>query len=94
MVIFTLFYCLFDMSCGVCDLISLYFMCCFVCLVCWGVVVILLLNVMEVFSVGRPCGLTVWIDRVCACCICDPSVLLSVPSIGFVYDFISHHLRV
>ena len=30
-----------------------------------------------------------WIDRVwsskeCACCACDPSVHLSVPSIGFV----------
>ena len=31
-----------------------------------------------------------WIDRVwsskeCVCCTCDPSVHLSVPSIGFVY---------
>ena len=37
-VIFTLFYCLLDMSCGVCDAITLYFMCCpvngSVCLVC------------------------------------------------------------
>ena len=36
--IFTLFYCLLDLSCGECDVISLYFMCCsvngFVCLVC------------------------------------------------------------
>ena len=32
-----------------------------------------------------------------ACCVCDPSVHLSVPSIGFVYDFVclklSPHLR-
>ena len=58
------------MSCGECDVISLYFMCCSingsVCLVCCvfvnclvkqfairlDMVVILLLNVMEVFSVG------------------------------------------
>ena len=66
------FYCLLDMSCGECNVISLYFMCCsangsvlcvacltvFVnCLVkqfaiCLGVVVILLMNVMEVISVG------------------------------------------
>ena len=44
-----------------------------------------------------------WIDRVwssteCASCTCDPSVLLSVPSIGFVCVFVcrklSPHLRV
>ena len=44
-----------------------------------------------------------WIDRVlsskdCACCACDQSVHLSVPSIGFVYVFVcrklSPHLRV
>ena len=37
-IIFTLFYCLFDLTCGECDVISLYFMCCsvngFICLVC------------------------------------------------------------
>ena len=37
-VIFTLFYCLLDLICGECDVISLYFMCCSVngsvCLVC------------------------------------------------------------
>ena len=36
--IFSLFYCLLDLSCGECDVISLYFMCCSVnvsvCLVC------------------------------------------------------------
>ena len=36
--VFTLFYCLFDMSCGECDVISFYFMCCSVngsvCLEC------------------------------------------------------------
>ena len=34
-----------------------------------------------------------WIDRLwpsseCASCACDPSVHLSVPSIGFVYVFV------
>ena len=87
---FTLFYCLMDVSCGECDVISLYFMCCSVngsvclmgcvfvnCLVkqfdlCLGVVVILLLNVMEVFSVGggalwdRPCMV---FQRMCVLCL-------------------------
>ena len=68
MVIFTLLYCLLDMSCGECNVISLYFLCCVsdrdsVCalfgeiirnILC--VVVILLLNVMEVLNVGgRTC---------------------------------------
>ena len=44
-----------------------------------------------------------WIGRVCSSkeceyCACDPSVHLSVPSIGFVYVFVcrklSPHLRV
>ena len=53
-------------------------------------VVILLLNVMAVFSVG---GGVCWIDRIwsskeCACCACDPCVNLSVASIGFVYVFV------
>ena len=48
-------------------------------------------------------GVLCWIDRVwsskeCACCACDPSVHLSVHSIGFVYVFVcqklSPHLRV
>ena len=77
---------------------SLYFMCCVFenCLVkqfviCLGVVVILLLNVMEVFSGG---GVLCWIDRVwsfkkCLCCVCDPSVHLNVPLICFVYVFVS-----
>ena len=29
----------------------------------------------------------VWFSKECACCDCDPSVHLSVPSIGFVYVF-------
>ena len=29
----------------------------------------------------RPCI----VFQECACCICDPSVHLSIPSIGFVY---------
>ena len=43
----------------------------------------------------------VWYSKEYACCACDPSVHLSVPSIGFVYVFVcrkshrmSHHLRV
>ena len=48
---------------------------------CLGVVAVLLLNVMDVFSVGE---VLCWINRVwssteCACCTCDPSVHLSVP---------------
>ena len=99
------FYCLLDLSCGECDVISLYFMCCSVnvsvclvyltvfvnCLVkqfaiCLGVVAILLLNVMDLFSVGG--------GPKNACCVCDPSVHLSVPSIGFVYVFVCLKLRV
>ena len=69
------------------------FVLCVVCLVkqlaiCLGVFAILLLclNVIDVFSVGE---VLCWIDRVwsskeCACCACDPSVPLSVPSLGFV----------
>ena len=53
-------------------------------------VVILLLNVMELFSVcdgallDRPC----MVFQKCARCACDPSVHVSVPSIGFVYVFV------
>ena len=68
-----MFYCIFDLSCGECNVISVYFRCLSVngpvCLVfcvsasvcalfgeqfaiCLNVVVILLLNVIEVFSVG------------------------------------------
>ena len=40
----------------------------------------------------------VWSSKECACCACDPSVHLNVPSIGFVYVFVcrklSPHLRV
>ena len=53
--------------------------------ICLDVVVILLFNVMEVFSVGGGALL----DRPCMvyqimCCACDPSVYLSV---GFLYMF-------
>ena len=111
-VIFNLLYSLLDLSCGECDGISLYFMCCSVngsivvlcgayltvfvnCLVkqfalCLGVVSILLLNVMEAFSVGvgallhRPCMVFQIMCELCS----DPSGHLSVPSIGFVYVFV------
>ena len=65
--------------------------------ICLGVAVILLLNGMEVFSVGEGALL----DRPCMvfqCACCDPSVHLSVHSIGFVYVFVcrklARHLRV
>ena len=57
--------------------------------ICLGVVVILLLNVIEVFSVcggallDRPCMV---FHRMCVCS-CDPSVHLSVPYIDCVYVF-------
>ena len=44
--------------------------------ICLSVVVILLLNVLEVYSVGGG-------SKECACCACTTSVHLSVPSIGF-----------
>ena len=47
--IFTLFYCLLDLSCGECNVISLYVLCCTTLL---GVAVIVLLNVMEGLSVS------------------------------------------
>ena len=64
--------------------------------ICLGVFAILLLNIMEVFSVGR-CGVLCWIYRIwsfkeCACCACDPNVHLSVHSIGFVYVFVCRKL--
>ena len=70
---------------------------------CLGVVAILLLNVMDVFSVGgcggalldRPCMV---FQRMCVFPACDPSVHLCVPSIDFVCVFVSRklspHLRV
>ena len=65
---------------------------------CLGVVAILLLNVMDVW-VQVVCWIDcVWSSKECACCACDPSVYLSIPSIGFVCVFVcrklSPHLRV
>ena len=57
---------------------------------CVGVVAILLLNVMDVFSVcggallDRPC--------MCVCCACDPNERLSAPSICFVCVFVCRKL--
>ena len=60
----------------------------------FGVVVILLLNVMEVCSVGGG----VWSSKEYVCYACDPSMHLSVPSICFVHVFVcrmlSPHLTV
>ena len=61
---------------------------------CLGVVAILLLNVMDVFSVcggallDRPCMV---FQRVCVCA-CDPNERLSAPSIGFVCVFVCRKL--
>ena len=57
---------------------------------CLSVVDILLLNVMDVFSVvgGSLLDKRVWSSKECACYACDPSVYLSVPSIWFVYVFV------
>ena len=49
--------------------------------ICLGIVVILLLNAMEVLSVGGD----VWSPKECVCCASDPNVHLGVPFIGFVY---------
>ena len=79
-VIFTLFYCHLDISCGECDVITLYFMCCSVngsvchvcCLFdghCFGVVAILLLNVFSVHGgalLDRPCMV---FQRMCVLCL-------------------------
>ena len=63
---------------------------------CLGVVAVLLLNVMDVFSVGGG-DVLCWIDRVwssteCVCCPCDPSVHLSVSYICFVCVFVCRKL--
>ena len=85
--------------CILCIALLVYLFVCMLCVCelfgetirkCFGVVPILLLNVMAVFSVGE---VLCWIDRVwsskeCAWCVCDSSVHLSVPSIGFVYVFV------
>ena len=68
--------------------------------ICFGVVAILLLNDMEVFNVcgGALLDIPLWYSKECAYYACDPSVHLSVPSIGFVYIFVCrklyHNLRV
>ena len=111
-VIFTLFYCLLDLGCGECYVISLYFgcwsvsvsvslvWCVFVnCLVkqfaiCFCVVTILLLNVLDVFSVGAPLDIPcTWSSKEWACGARDPSVHLSVLSICFVYVFVCRTFR-
>ena len=51
---------------------------------CVGVVVILLLNVMDVFSV--------WSSKECVCGACDPNERLSAPSICFVCVFVCRKL--
>ena len=58
---------------------------------CLGVVSVLLLNVMDEYSVGggalldRPCMV---FHKMCVCCACDPNVHLSIASICFVFVFV------
>ena len=57
---------------------------------CLGVVAILLLNVMDVFSVCVVvlCWIDhVWSSKVCVCYACDPNERLSAPYICFVLCF-------
>ena len=61
---------------------------------CLFIVAILLLNVMEVFSV---CVVLCWLDHVwsskeCVCCACDPNERLSAASICFVCVFVCRKL--
>ena len=83
-----------ELSCGECDVISLYFTVFLNCLVkqfaiFLGVVVTLLYNVMEMLSVDGDGGAL--LDRMCMvfqrmCVLClDLSVHLDVPFIGCVY---------
>ena len=55
---------------------------------CVGVDAILLLNVIDVFSV---CGGAL-LDRPCVCCACDPNERLRAPSICFVCVFVCRKL--
>ena len=93
---FYLFYCLLDLSvvsmilypCISCVArVALLVYMFVLCVACLGVVVILLPNVMDVFSVVE---VLCWIDRVWSSkeCACDSCVHLSVPSIGLVYVFV------
>ena len=62
---------------------------------CLGVVAILLLNVMDVFSVCGGGGGSidhVWSSKECVCCACDPNERLSAPSICFVCVFVCRKL--
>ena len=63
---------------------------------CLGVVAILLLNVMDVFSVcgGALLDSHVWSSKECVCCACGPSERLDAPSICFVCRKLSPHLGV
>ena len=61
---------------------------------CLGVVAILLLYVMDLFSVGKVlCWIArVWASKECACCASDPGIHLSVPSIClFVFLYVGSY---
>ena len=61
---------------------------------CLGVVAILLLNVMDVFSVcgGALLDRPLSSSKVCVCCACDPNERLSAPSVCFVCVFVCRKL--
>ena len=71
---------------------------CFVCCVFDSVCelfceTILLLNVMDVFSVVVLCWIDhVWSSKECVYCACDPNERLSAPSICFVCVFVCRKL--
>ena len=60
---------------------------------CFGVVAILLLNVMDVFSGVVLCWIDhVWSSKEYVYCACDPNERLSAPSICFVCVFVCRKL--
>ena len=67
------------------------------CILCVTLLMDLFVLCVACLTVFGICLVLCWIDSVwsskqCACCACDPSVHLSVPSIGFVYVFVSRKL--
>ena len=94
------FYCILDVRSSECDVGSLYVCVAMLmdlyvnCLViqfaiCLGVFAILLLNVMDPFSVagGALLDILFMVSKECVCCACDPSERLDAPSICFVCVF-------
>ena len=79
-----MFYCLLDLSCGECNVVSLYFLFCsvngYVCLVFDSVCEMFDKIIRNIFGCG-----CYFVVECYGCCTCDPSVHLDVHPIGFVY---------